>query len=410
MECALDAVFAALAGEPPVDRRMVEPPFQARAVPPLTSGKSTYGDDLPYKVDTPNFTLQWTDPAVSAARAQGIGTALEAAWERLVVEGGWPAPVSSDRYRLWVILDPELGGSGWTTEYPTDDYPDGYPVMYVNPTFIEDPTEYVLSVAVHELGHAIQYAVRDWELDAKESWYWEASAEWMAELGGQDLDTYAWSVHWYAEDPTLAWNSTANFHHYGMVLFNAWLDEYRVGQDGFRELWLDNAGGDWEALISEAGGDPVAVQVREMSGAYLAGQLRESALYREVEPEEVDLPGTFDLPGRYGTRYLRFVHLGQELVVEGPVEATFVDGTLWTDTPQSGEEVLAAVTWNGEPGETFSLSWREREEPPEVAACGCSAGGTRPWPGVFGLLALSRWRRSPVPRGGRRSPPPGRRG
>lgn len=399
MDCQLDAVFAALRGEPPADPRMVEPPFAAAHPAPPSTGKSTYGTDLTYKVDTPNFTVQWTDPTVEPSRAQGIATALEIAWERLVVDRGWPAPVSSDRYRLWVILDPELGGSGWTTEYATGDYPDGYPVMYVNPHFIDDPVEFVVSVAVHEFGHALQYAVRDWAVDGAETWYWEASAEWVAELGAPDLDTYAWSTYWYAEDPGLAWDSTANFHHYGMVAYNAWLDEYAAGEEGFRDAWADNGGRDWETVLEAAAGMPVAEQIRELSGAYLAGQLRESALYTPVEPEPIDLPATLDLPERYGTRYLSFAWLDRELVVEGPVEVTFVDGTLWTDTPQSGEAVLAAVTWNGEEGDGFSLRWEDgpaEEEAPR--ACGCAGVDA---PAGLGLVLLALY--STYPRARRAS-------
>lgn len=406
MDCQLDAVFAALDGAPPADVRMVAPPFGPPLAPPPPDAKGVYGGSLDHHVDTANFTVQWTDPAVDPDRAQAIADALEMAWTRLVEQGGWPAPVSADRWLLWVILDPELGGSGWTTDYVTEDYPQGYPVMYVNPDYVPETPEFGLSVAVHEFGHALQFAVRDWASPGSETWFWEASAEWMAEQGGPDFDTYAWSTWYYAEATTLAWDSVDHYHQYGMVLLPAYLDQFVWGGEGLRAAWEDNRGRAWEEVVVDWARAPVAELVQGMAAAYAAGALRESRLYWFPEVEAVALPATLDVPERYGTLYVALEGEPGELRVDGPVRASFGWADGWSLTPPAEGPFVAAFTATGDAGGTFTVAW-EAAEPdddddgddgvtdgwrdPEPAGCGCGTGAPAgAGAALFGLAALRR--------------------
>jgi len=382
MDCLLPAAFLALSGGPAAHVGMEGPPFDpGLAPPPPAAGKATYGGDLPYQVDSANFTVQWSDPTVSASRAGQISAQLEAAWVHLVEEQGWAPPVSADRYRLWVLLDPALGGSGYTTEYVSEDYPEGYPVMWVNPVFEEeDIPAFALSVAVHEFGHALQLRHRDWGVGDEEIWFWEASAEWIAERGAPELDTYALSSYWYAFAPTVAYSTYAGGHAYGMFLVAAWLEEHGGGE--LRSVWAEQEGRGWEEVLAEAAGRPFSEVIVETSGAYAASALRESSLYYLPEmpslvgPEALrtDTPG-----GRLGTWYYA-VDPGPEGVffAQGDVQVRYAGDGEWGAVAPDGSFVAAVTTLEADG--TFSVGLEARSEPvadPAPPSCGCSSGAAR---------------------------------
>ncbi len=412
MDCLLPEVFDALRSGHAADMRMVRPPADMGRTRPRATGKAVYGRDLPFHVDGQNFTVQWTDPGVDAARAADILVQLEAAWTTLVAEGGWPAPTSSDTWLLWVILDPELGGSGYTTVYATDEYPDGYPVTYLNPSYDAENPAFALSVAVHEFGHMLQYRLRDWELGRADAWYWEATSEWIAERVAPDLDTYAESTFWYAQWPHARFDATERYHPYGMVLVNAWLDERAFGFDGVRDVWLAADGNDraWDALLAEQAGDDFGGIVAAMAAEVAARTLREGALYeapvREAEHSTAPVWETRALPGLYGSY---FIDVGEgAIVVEGQVHAAFVqDGALLDAAPAEGAytAVLTAYGEEGELGYGTTPPADAEEEPGEApVACGCASvgapAGGAVWVGLAGAVgAAARRRRLPRGRG-----------
>lgn len=407
MDCALPAVLDALAGNAaPVDARMVRPPAELDgAVRARAAGKAVYGQGWEDHVDTENFTLQWAAGDADPARAAAIGAALEAAWAALVIEERWPAPVSSEGYLLWVILDPSLAGSGYTTVYATDDFPAGYPVMYVNPVFEAETPEYGLSVAVHEFGHALQYRLRDWHGGSTDGWYWEATSEWVAERAAPDLDTYALSTYWYAAAPSRAYDSTADGHAYGMLLLNASLDEHLVGFAGIRDIWelaARRPEDDWAAILAESTGVGMDALVAEMSGAVAAEGLRESRLYYGPElaerhasaPEEA----TLALPGLYGTAYLRIEEGAAGFRVDGDVRVRYaVDGAWGEELPEAPFTVaITAVGTEGDVRYGTRLAPPAAETPPTRpeprAACAAVGSGAR-WLALAGILAAALRRR-----------------
>jgi hypothetical protein len=317
MDCGLAEVLAARAGEhaPSDPRMLVAPAFLDGRARPRADGKSVLGQSLAHHVDTANFTVQWSDESVDPAVAADIAVALEAGWARLVEQDGWPAPVSSDAYLLWVVLDPALTASGFTTTYRGDGF--DYPVMYVHPAYVPEEPAFQLSVAVHELGHALQFRQRAWAAGA-DAWYWEATSEWVAELGQPDADTYAWSTYWYAQAPSAPADSTVAYHQYGMVLLNAYLDEHVVGPTGIRDIWL--SGLEWPVAIAAAAGSPFGSVVADMTEALVAGDLREAHLYETpVFAEELAMPGL------YGTQYL---HEPEAVTIKGDVTARRVGDVL----------------------------------------------------------------------------------
>ncbi len=397
MDCLLADVFAARSGGAVSDVRMVVPPPGVGAVagaPPPGSAKATYGEDFAFHIDTANFTVQWNDPAVEADRAEALSAQLEAAWEVLIGGEGWPAPVSSDRYRIWVVLDPELGASGYTTTYASAAYPEGYPVIYLDPGYEEaDRPDYALSVAVHEFGHAVQFGIRAWEVDLAESWYWEASAEWMAERGAPDLDMYALSTWWYAADPAVAFDSPDPGHVYGMVLLNAWL-EAAVSGDAFARAWWEHDGAPWEEVLAGVAERPFSEVIAGMSGAYAAEGLRESAIYTPPTYAPVEAAGVEDVRGRLGTFYYAVPEGVGPIEVTGEVVATYaVPGGAWGPEIPDGAYRMAVTTLNGDG--SFAYAPVTAEAP---AACGCASGRPVGWGWLAGAVIIRARRARAAPR------------
>ncbi|MCB9780300.1 MAG: hypothetical protein H6742_17165 [Alphaproteobacteria bacterium] len=110
-DCGTPAVLAALhdAGPVPFAHALTAPArLDGVALPPPPGGgKSIYGSPYSMHIETDNFTVNWWDSSIHRADAEAAADALEVAWNSYV-DQGWVAPVSSDRYLLWVLLDP-----GW---------------------------------------------------------------------------------------------------------------------------------------------------------------------------------------------------------------------------------------------------------------------------------------------------------
>jgi hypothetical protein len=324
--------------------------------------------------------------------------ALEEGWAELVDTQGWPAPVSSDRYLLWVILDPTLSGSGFTTTYTTSEFPDGYPVSYVTPYYADsDYPGFSHSVAVHEFSHMIQYGVRDWRSTANEAWYWEASAEWMADQGVPDLDTYALSTYWYAINTTVAYNSMDDYHQYGMLLLPRYLEDTQ-GAEVVQASWLENGGNEWADAIADAAGVEVDAIIPEMAGAYAAGAMTESELF--YPPTYAADEGEDDDSETLGTLYVK-VHTpgGERFVVDGPATVRYAADGAWGAEP-TGDRFTAAITRTADSG---TITWGFEADPAgdtagdsaanmddtgetKSAACGCAS---TPGPAGAGLLAIA---------------------
>lgn len=416
MDCLLPHVLAVLAGDAaPVDARILTPPSQldgrARAA---AAGKALYGERMAHSLDTANFTVQWEDDALDPQRVAAIAAALEEGWAALVEAQAWPMPEGDDRYLQWVILDETLSGSGYTTLYTSDEFPDGYPVMFLNPTYAADQyPDFALSVAVHEFSHALQHRHRGWGAGALEAWYWEASAEWMAELGVPDVDTYAISTYWYAQRPDLAFSSMVDYHQYGMLVLPAYLDEY-VGPGTLQATWL--RGGElhddaWDVVIADATGLAFADVLADLGGAFAGGALAESALYYApvyaAEHRGTPAAETLDPPDVGGVHYVAIGASSADLAVEGPADARWgYDGT-WSDTPPAEGPVVLALTGTSTEGEIrygtdLSADTDTGEAPDEEqeeespAACGCATGGgLSAWAVVAAVGMVRRRRRRP---------------
>lgn len=264
------------------------------AVPPLApidardSGKAVLFQPLEGRLDTKNFSIQWQPDASDATMAGIAGEALEAGWQALIVEQGWPQPVSSDAFLVPVFIDPSIVGTGLTAEYAVDDYPQGVPIIYLHPDSAADEP-FFRALSAHELHHAIQYRMRgEYSSAAEEAWYWEASAEWASELALPGLNIYAWSSRYYSERPSLRFDSVEDSHQYGMFVLNAYLEEFVSGAGGMRAVWelsTDRPAVPWDVLLVEATGESVDVLWGGFVTAMAEESLRESSLYFRVVNE-----------------------------------------------------------------------------------------------------------------------------
>lgn len=271
------------------------------------------------------------------------------------------------------------------------------------------------SLCAHEFAHAVQFAVRDWyDMGDTEGWYWEASAEWLAEIARPEMNTYAWSSQYYAAAPHADHHSTGGYHQYGMCVLNAYLDEYWIGSEGFRDIWLDNTGLQWHEEIAAVVGESPAQIWAGFSAAYGAGLLRESDMY--TAPLTVD--GTTALEGWLGTHYIRLGDVSGAVFLDGGVGAV-ARGDTWevfedeVSIPAGAEDVwLVVVNPNPEPlYYSFSIGpWEESDDSGEPSdpdwdsgpdlldadkgetaqGCSCTTGGG---PVSLLLWPLALWRR-----------------
>jgi len=387
-------------------------PQRLHTPPPPSVERVVYGTPLAFRQDTEHFSLQWETPALDSVIVAQVEADMEAAWDALVEDQEWDPPVSSEAYLLTVILDPDIGGTGLTYTVEDADYPAGVPVMYINPLWAEDPS-FMSSLCAHEFAHALQFAVRDWyDMGDTESWYWEASAEWQAEVARPEMNTYAWSSQYYASAPHADHHSMGGYHQYGMCVFNAYLDEYALGAVGLRDLWLDNDGLEWHEEIGAAVGDEPGRIWAAFSAAYGSESLRESDLY--TLPLTVD--GTTALEGWLGTHYIQLGDIDGEVFLDGGVGAVARGGqwVVFDDVaeipPGAGDVWLVVVNPDPEPlYYRYSLEpWEEERDsgdPPSREGsmglarmdpsgsgkgCACATGsGSGPWL----LWPLILWRR-----------------
>ena len=419
--CGTPDAIGALSGDAaPTDRHMLEPPADLQIgrppdVPSPPDGKPIYGTPYEGHEVSENFLVTWAEGAMDPDDVDQTLTHLEDAWLALVEEQQWPAPVSSDAYKLWVIFDPDIPATGYTTLYFSTDYPQGYPVIYLNPSYTYD-TRFWRSLSQHEFAHALQYRLRDYAGDAWESWYWEASAQWQAELADPDNDGHLYTSAWYADRPGDRYDSLTDSHQYGMFVLNAYLEEQVTGPDGLRQVWIladDRPGTPWDEILAEGTGQAARDLWAGFTAAYGNGGLAQSDDYAEalrqgtlgegvggslaylgtdywavsadttvtLQTEEPD-SAILAAPGGTGTRL--DVRAGEVLAVTGTLDPGEAAYTL---TFEDGSGDTGDSTPDGDTGDSADS---DRPEPSDDGGAKTGRAGcmTSPTPGLLGLLVV----------------------
>ncbi len=413
--CLLPALFAAHQGLGS-SVHLMPLVVQGHVVPPV-SGKALLFEPLANRVDTENFTVQWSDASILEETGVIASEALEEAWTVLVEEEGWGPPHTGDWAKITVLLDPFLGGTGVTTGLVTEDNPMGAPLIYLNPTYVEQP-DFFRSVAVHEFGHALQFRFRTWyDAPETEPWYWEATSEWMTEVVNPEWNQYAWSAAWYADAPETDFDSMQDYHQYGMVLLNAYLDAHRGGAETIWSIWMDNENRPWLAEIERVLGEPAIDTWSDFVGAYAAQQLVDSPLYSLPEWA----PKTGQIDGHLGSAYIDLGMAEGTLSLSAGVGTLIRDGR-WvvfetsTSIPTGSGSVSVVVTNPqttplayavnvrsndpDEPGETDQQDPSAEQDqgsseatntvgPPQVSTQGCACSGALLRRGTGACVALA---------------------
>jgi MYXO-CTERM domain-containing protein len=385
-----DAIDASNHPEAPVEeRRLVEaPPFLGHlpATPGPPGAKQVYGGNLAHHLETANFTINWEDGQGDDEMAARAGEALEAAWTYFVDEHGWTPPVSSDRFYLWVLLVTDLDATGFTTEYTTDLYPAGYPVIYLNSGWAYD-APFWSTLAEHEFHHTLQYAVRDpsWDLGGAETWYWEASATWAAELVEPDTAALDYVVPWYGDRPEVRFDDTEGSHQYGLFVFNAWLDDLLgEGPGTMKRVWDEGGrspGITWDTVLTAVTGRPAGELFGAFAEAFGNDAYARGAAWQD--PAQVLLTdGRTDGAEYLGTRYytagartlvtVESVGEGTELLT-APSSPT---GAAAEVLVESGERVAVTATSAGGAHWILHLSAAPAEDTGDTAAPAGDSGDT----------------------------------
>lgn len=419
-QCGTADAIAAMRGEIAAPHPgMLTPPARVgrpAAAPPPAAGKSVYGTNYEHHLDTENFTINWWIDDIPEDTATRAGEALETAWTAFIEEQGWRPPVSSDTYYIWVLLDPSLGSmTGYTVEYFTDEYGEGYPIIYLNPDWDYDDAFWA-ALAAHEFMHTLQFALREWDYESTtETWYWEASATWSSELADPEVDGHQYCSAWYAEQPGLRYDSTTGSHQYGIFVFNAWLEEHLTGAGGMRAVWElgeDREGSPWDEILAESTGVSAGELWAGFTGAYGNEQLAESSLYTAPTRQGRFEDGASGELPYLGTDYWYVVDAAT-VAVEGDAILSAASGT-GTELAVGEREILAVTALSddvaytlrlvsdtdtgGDTGDDTGEADSAAEDSasdtgePKAAACGCaSAQPAGAW--AAALLALAARRR-----------------
>ena len=346
--CLLPAFFAAVHGVGPPVSTPTLPSGYAPAAPSSKTLKALPGAAAENEVGSSNFTVQWTESTVDPAFAEVVISHLEDAWAALIERDGWDAPMTSEDHKVLVWLTPELAAPGLATGEPTEAFPSGQPIIYLNPTMLTDAA-YLQQVAHHEFVHTTQFHLRDWYGGtASEAWYWEASAEWLTEYVDPSANGQAWISTFYADNPGVAYDTVNGGHEYAMFLLNAYLDEHHGGVESLQSVWLENEGNDWLTELERVSGLQAPVLWANFVGAYYAGQLRDAELY--ARPTPVASAGT--IPGELGSMYISLELAEGEVVLEAG-EGTLVRDGEWlhftgTGAIPDGEGSTVLVVTNPE--------------------------------------------------------------
>ena len=399
----MDEVLSALSGDQVVvDERVLIPPepLQSPVASPSRSDKTVYGTHYANYIDSEHFSVNWSDGNGNQNIGQLVSDAMEEAWYQLVEQQGWTPPVSSDDYLLWVVLDSNLSGTGLTTEYYSGDFPDGYPVMWINPQYFQD-YDFFTCLCAHEFGHALQFALREGYSGDEESWFWEASAMWQCKLTFPDDRSYADQAYYYATQPGLTYSSMSGYHQYGMFPVNLWLDEFVVGEGATKEIWelsntMDNA--TWDDIIEASTGVSASEVWAGWTGAYGNEQFDDSQRYWSPNTQGTVEDGSTGSVTYLGTDYWLVSEDGAyeatgDVVLagsEGPAEKVAVQNgdtlsVTGTSTKQAQYTLLATTIETDENKNGGSLRNNKSD-----AGCDCAATPSTPWQRVW-FWPIAMW-------------------
>ncbi len=383
--CKTPDALRALAGqaEPTHSNMLVPPPgFGVPGPQMFVADKVPYGTPYALNRQTENFSINWTQTDMPQPAVDMVEQALELAWTKLIEEQGWPGPVSSDEHLVWVVLDETMEGTGFTTEFFTDDYPQGYPVVYINPTWATSSAFYK-GLAAHEFMHAIQYEMREWNGGAEDqSWYWEASANLAPELVESRWDGHHYTSAWYADHAHERFDTYIGGHQYGMYVVNAHLEDI-LGPGTMKSIWeagRDDPEAPWDNLMQQATGLTPEETFGGFSGRYGNGTLPESSFYAFVTPMGTLIEGASSTSSYLGSEFWE-VSADTWVTVEGRAVLGNARGETGAEVQVFSGELLSVTGLAQDTQYQLGLADEPTPDPDPVPGspanpkdCGCSQG------------------------------------
>jgi len=221
--------------------------------PPPAPDKQTrdaYG--VPNSLESENFVLRWGS-GVSTTLAQQVLDAFEDGWQTQITEMDYPGPYGTDGFKFNVYVG-DTGGntpdSFGNAGYFFED-PDGWPMIVLSETTVQNIDDYGKTTTVHEFFHAIQEitdAPYGYGSGVPGSWYYEATASWIEVEVFPDEESYADFLFGFSFFPHLSVNyfdypdgsaGLEEYHQYGAFIFIRYLAEHVGGWEIIRLSWVE---------------------------------------------------------------------------------------------------------------------------------------------------------------------------
>lgn len=250
----------------------IEPGQLARAQGLTGTFETTY--------ETEHFLLAWNEGDITEAQVDTYAAALEASWTVQIDTLGWMPPSQTDACRITVLaaeFDKSWGDTGGYTDVNEDG---GVPYIVLNVAWLADGEDWTNTLVAHEFNHASQFAY-DVFWDETDWWYWESTAEWMADVVYDDADTYTWSLWSYLDAPWRSLESMSATVQYGHFAFNTHLEE-TWDRDTPRAVWAAAGSGSMDDAVVAVTGAEFTEVVADYSSRVAALDVEERDVWLEA--------------------------------------------------------------------------------------------------------------------------------
>ena len=240
------------------------------------------------RLETDYFVLHYTVEGRDAATpdfAREVSRMLDRIWKREVLELGWPPPPTDcgeggdTRYDIYLMDILDEGMLGYSTpesvlgDNPLSHLPEewaAYSYLVIDNDFsgYRDPFAIMLTTAVHEFNHSIQFGYDI--ADAGGEWYYEATAVWMETQAFPEVEDATPYVPDLFAYPDLCIGSTPDDPAHDARIYAEWLLIDSLAQDYgpgvVRRLWeliaIYEGMDSFYQLLDELGTTPQAVMQR----------------------------------------------------------------------------------------------------------------------------------------------------
>lgn len=224
-----------------------EPP--PRIPPPLPDVKLTRDPyNLYHSVESDNFVIRWGD-GINESAATRMLDAFEEAWNKEIVQYGYPQPRFTETYKMNVYVgdsDPNAPQIYSAPAYQTNDS-EGVPMIVMSPWLIDYDAGHI--TAAHEFFHAVQFAIGTYSYTGSGAWYFEATAQWMEQIvyaGDLDWTSVVFglayiphrSLDYFVSATDSEWE-VENYHQYAAAIWVKYLSDEVADVPFIKDTWTE---------------------------------------------------------------------------------------------------------------------------------------------------------------------------